>query len=68
VAKKPAKAAVDTTVDDKRQYVVHMPAPVNDLAEWRRLYETLPEGEDQAARAIIPDGNGKLKFGDEPLQ
>lgn len=55
-------------MDDKRSYVVQMPAPISDLAEWRRLYEALPEGEDQAARAIIPDGNGKLKFDNGPLQ
>ena len=28
----------ESTIDDKRQYVVRMPPPVTDLAEWKKLY------------------------------
>jgi hypothetical protein len=49
---KPALQAVDTTVEDRRHYVVHMPMPVKDLDEWKRLYmngdNNAPTAEERA--------------------
>lgn len=42
---KPAKATVD--LNDKREYVVRVPAPVSSPEEWRRLYGA-PRGVSRA--------------------
>lgn len=33
-------AAVVSTINDQRNYVVRMPEPIKDLAEWKTLYAT----------------------------
>ncbi|MGB8156986.1 MAG: hypothetical protein WCF34_11805, partial [Pseudolabrys sp.] len=49
-----ALQAVDSTITDRRVYVVEMPAPVKDLDEWKRLY-------CQEQPALDADANAEWK-------